>query len=152
MRSRFALLGAVALLLPASLAGPALAEAPPSRVDPVIDRLHGVEVVDPYRWLEGDNSDPAKKGQMTPEVAAWTDAQNAHTRSVLDALPGRRALEERLRPLMEVGSVSKPEMRGERYFFSRREGAQNQPVRYWRSGPRGERGLSSTRRSSTPPA
>jgi hypothetical protein len=33
---------------------------------------------------------------------------------------------------MEVGSVSAPAARGNRYFFSKREGTQNQPVIYWR--------------------
>ena len=56
---------------------------------------------------------------------------------MLDDLPGRSALEARLRPLMEVGAVSAPAMRGNRYFFSKREGAQNQPVIYWREGYRG---------------
>ena len=51
---------------------------------------------------------------------------------MLDNLPGRRTLEERLRPLMEVGSVTPPIVRGNRYFFTKREGNQNQPVVYWR--------------------
>lgn len=89
-------------------------------------------IADPYRWLEGDNSDPSAFGQVTPEVAAWTDEQNAHTRATLDRLPGRAALEARLRPLMEVGTVTAPEVRGARYFYTRREGAQNQPVIYCR--------------------
>lgn len=97
-----------------------------------------LEVPDPYRWLEGDNSDPAEMGKVTPEVAAWTEAQNTYTRAVLDALPGRQALEDRLRPLMEVGNVSAPTVRANRYFFSRREGRQNQPVIYWREGYRGQ--------------
>jgi prolyl oligopeptidase len=105
---------------------------------PFTEVLHGREVVDPYRWLEGDNSNPGEMGKVTSEVAAWTDGQNAYTREVLDNLPGRRALEERLRPLMEVGSVSTPTVRGNRYFYSRREGSQNQPVIYWREGYRGE--------------
>lgn len=114
------------------------AQPPASRVEPVTDTLHGQTIVDPYRWLEGDNSDPARMGAMTPEVAAWTDAQNAWTRQVLDTLPGREQLEERLRPLMEVGAVTRPDMRRDRYFFSRREGTQNQPVWYWRVGSRGD--------------
>src|SRR5690349_11576288 len=101
---------------------------PATKIDPVIDTLHRVTVADNYRWLEGDNSDPAEMGKVTPEVAAWTDAQNAYTRSVLDARPGRKAVEERLRPLMEVGSITAPHMRADRYFFSKREGTQNQPV------------------------
>jgi prolyl oligopeptidase len=111
---------------------------PPTPTRPVTDTVHGVSIVDPYRWLEGDNSDPAQMGKINDEVAAWTDAQNAYTRSVLDNLPGRKALEERLRPLMEIGSVSSPSMVGNRYFFSKREGKQNQAVVYWREGHKGE--------------
>lgn len=100
---------------------------PPTRVDPVTDTIHGVEVIDPYRWLEGDNSDPSNMGKVNEEVAAWTDAQNAYTRQLLDNVPGRKAMEDTLRPLMQVGSVSAPVMRGKRYFYTKREGTQNQP-------------------------
>src|SRR6476469_4643300 len=88
---------------------------PATRVDPVTDDLHGAKVVDNYRWLEGDNADPNEKSKVTPDVAAWPDAQNAYTRSVLDGLPGRKALEDRLRPLMQVGAVSAPTARRNRY-------------------------------------
>jgi len=111
---------------------------PESRMEPVRETLHGVEIVDPYRWLEGDNSDPERMGKVTPEVASWTDAQNAYTRQVLEGLPGRERLEQRLRPLMEIGAVTTPTVRSGRYFFSKREGSQNQPVWYWREGVRGE--------------
>ncbi len=111
---------------------------PPSRTDNVKDTVHGVTIVDPYRWLEGDNSDPKQMGAMTSEVAQWTDAQNAYTRNTLDNLPGRKAVEEALRPLMEVGSVSSPRMRGDRYFYSKREGTQNQASVYMRIGHDGE--------------
>jgi prolyl oligopeptidase len=111
---------------------------PPTRIDNITETIHGVDVADPYRWLEGDNSDPEQQGKVTPEVAAWTDAQNAYTRGVLDALPGRAALEARLRPLMEVGSVTAPIVRENRYFFGRRDGRQNQAVICCRDGYRGE--------------
>ena len=80
------------------------------------DSIHGVAVIDNYRWLEGDNSDSSEQGRMTPEVGAWSDAQNAYTRSVLDRLPGRQVLKDRLGVLMNVGSVSAPLRRGRRYF------------------------------------
>jgi prolyl oligopeptidase len=63
---------------------------------------------------------------------------NAHTRAILDALPGRPALEKRLGPLMEVGAVTAPVVRGNRYFYTKREGRQNQPVIYWREGYKGD--------------
>lgn len=113
-------------------------QPPETRVEPVVEVVHGVEITDPYRWLEGDNSDPDNQGAVTPEVTAWTDAQNNYTRSVLDNLPGRKALEDRLRPLMEVGSITRPVIRGDRYFYTRREGNQNQPVVFMRNGFDGE--------------
>ncbi len=115
-----------------------LAAPPATEARPVTDSIHGVELTDPFRWLEGDNADPAQMGKLSDEVAGWTDEQNAYTRAVLDNLPGRRALESRLRELMEVGTVSAPTMAGNRYFFSKREGAQAQGIIYVRDGADGE--------------
>ena len=39
---------------------------------------------------------------------------------------------------MEVGSVTAPRVRANRYFFTKREGSQNQAVVYWREGVSGE--------------
>ena len=113
------------------------ARAPATRVAPVTDTMHGVQITDRYRWLEGDNSDPNEPGRMTPEVSAWTDAQNSYTRSVLDNLPGRKALEDRLAALMNIGSVTAPIVRGNRYFFWNREATQPLPILYWREGALG---------------
>ncbi len=113
---------------------PTVPPPPQTRTDGVKDVWHGTPVIDNYRWLEGDNSDAEHMGKVTPEVAAWTDEQNAYTRSVLDNLPGRKQLEDTLRPLMEVGSVSAPTMKGSRYFYSKREGDQNQATVFVRDG------------------
>jgi prolyl oligopeptidase len=106
---------------------------PPTEPRPVEDRLHGDTLVDPFRWLEGDAD-----GNLTEEVEAWTDAQNAHTRKLLDGLPGRKALESRLRELMEVPEISAPGMFGTRYFYDRREGGQAQARHYVRESLDGE--------------
>jgi prolyl oligopeptidase len=113
------------------------ARPPATRAAAVTETLHGVQIVDRYRWLEGDNSDPNDPGRMTSELGAWTDAQNGYTRSVLDNLPGRQALEQRLAALMDVGSVTAPIVRGNRYFFWNREAAQPMPILYWRQGALG---------------
>jgi prolyl oligopeptidase len=121
-----------------SIASMALGAPPPTRTEPVKDTIHGVDIVDPYRWLEGDNADPKQQGKINDEVAKWTDAQNAYTRQLLDNVPGRKQIEDRLRPLMEIGSVSLPAMQTNRYFYSKREGTQNQAVVYYRDGYKGE--------------
>lgn len=113
----------------ASLAAP----PPPTKADPVTDEYHGVSIVDEYRWLEGDD-----KAMVTPEVAAWTDSQNAYTRDVLDSLPNRDKIEARLRELMTVGSVGAPSMRRGFYFNRERKGDEQQAILYVREGHDGE--------------
>jgi prolyl oligopeptidase len=116
----------------------AIAAPPETKSVPVTDTIHGNTVVDEYRWLEGDNSNPENMGLVNDEVASWTDDQNGYTRSMLDNLPGRAALESRLRELMEVPSIGSPSVYGTRYFYSRREGSQPQAVRYVREGLNGD--------------
>lgn len=53
-------------------------------------------MADPFRALEDGD---------TPEVRAWDDAQSARTAAVLSALPGRDALRDRLRQLLDVPVV-----------------------------------------------
>lgn len=110
------------------------AQPPKTDQRPVTDTLHGVEIVDPYRWLEGDD-----KGNLTDAVREWTTAQNNHTRKVLDGLPGRAKLEARLTELMSVGYVGSPAMRGDLYFNTEREGDQDHGVLYVRKGHDGEK-------------
>ena len=102
---------------------------PPTRIDPVVEKIHGVEVVDPYRWLE-DGASPA--------VKEWTAKQNAYTQSVLDKLPGREQIHARLSALLDIGSLGTPEPAKGRYFYTKREGKQNQPILYVREGLHGK--------------
>lgn len=126
-RSSFAVALAVfTLLAPVALAGP-----PATRIEPVVEVMHGEEIIDNYRWLE-----PLEK--ESDEVREWTTLQNNYTRSILDNLPGRAELEKRLAELMSIGSVSTPSMRGNRYFYTERQGDQNQSVLYVREGFDGE--------------
>jgi prolyl oligopeptidase len=90
----------------------------------VVEVLHGTEVHDPYRWLEDGDSE---------EVAGWSAAQNARTRAVLDALPGRAALHARLLALLQVGMVGSPSVAGDSVFTLERAGDQDQAVLVVRS-------------------
>jgi prolyl oligopeptidase len=98
---------------------------PPSKTDQVVDKLHGIEIADPYRWLEDAGS---------PEVKEWVEKQNAYTRSVLDKLPGRDKIRARLSELLDIGTIGTPVPVKGRYFYTKREGKQNQPVLYVRDG------------------
>ena len=102
---------------------------PESRVEEVVDDYHGTRVADPYRWLEAGND---------PQVAAWVEAQNHASRNWLDAFPGRDRIVQRLRQLWDYPRVGLPSHRGERYFFQRNEGLQNQPILYVQEGAGGE--------------
>lgn len=90
----------------------------------MVDVLHGTEVRDPYRWLEDGESE---------EVAGWSAAQNARTRTVLDALASRPALHARLTELLQVGTVGGPQVAGDRVFNLQRKGHQDQAVLVVRS-------------------
>ena len=115
-------------------------EVPETERIEVRETINGIEIVDPYRWLEGSAA-PEIEGtdaELDARVSKWTDAQNAYTRKVLDSLAGRKELESRLRQLMEVGSVTAPSMRRNLYFYWKREGDQAQSVLYVREGADGE--------------
>jgi prolyl oligopeptidase len=92
------------------------------RVDQV-DEYHGVRVPDPYRWLEADVRE-------SDEVAAWVNEQNAVARKFLDAIPERPAIVKRLTALWNYERYSPPMEKGGKYFYSKNDGLQNQPVLY----------------------
>ena len=96
---------------------------------PIAEDFHGTKVVDDYRWLEDSSS---------PDTQKWVGEEMAYTRAILDPLPGREAIHKRLTDLLSIGSVGAPQIAGKYYFYTRREGMQNQPVLYVREGLNGE--------------
>ena len=109
---------------------PAVVAPPPTVVEPITEALHGVEITDPYRWLEDQNS---------PRTRAWLEEQTAYTRAYFDAIPGREQIKERVRELMAFKEViSEPWNVGDRYFFLKRQEDREQPVIVTRSGLFGE--------------
>ena len=94
---------------------------PPTRVDAVVEVTHGVEVHDPYRWLEDGEA---------PGVAEWVEEQRLYARSILDAYPSRARIEARIRELMATGLLGPSRPRGRRRFFTRRTGEMDQLALY----------------------
>ena len=70
----------------------------------------------------------------SPETKQWVSDQTAYTRGLLDPLPGRDQLHQRLTDLMSIGTISAPQIGGKYYFYTKREGSQNQPVLFVREG------------------
>jgi len=94
---------------------------PPSKKVEQVDDYHGINVADPYRWLEDADS---------PETKAWVEAQNKVTFGFLESIPERARLRERLTQLWNYEKFGVPFREGDRYFFTRNDGLQNQSVLY----------------------
>ena len=92
---------------------------PATEKKPVSDTFFGQAVTEDYRWLE-NGKDPA--------VKAWGEAQMKLTRSQLDALPIRPALQKRLKELYSTSPVRYFDMQQRGSFFAmKRQPPKNQP-------------------------
>jgi prolyl oligopeptidase len=116
----------IGLFAPAVLAGPL--RYPESPLRPMQDTYHGTVVTEDYRWLEATDSN---------EVVAWVAAQNQLTRSVLDAVPQRRAIKQELQRMLGEGRASRNnfEPAGGWLFALKHQPPKNQDVLVVMSGP-----------------
>lgn len=98
--------------------GPRVPPAPHARIEVVHDTYFGETLSDPYRWMENDKD---------PDWLPFLKAQNDRTRAVLDALPSRARLLERIRRLSgDTVSTSEVQRAGGLTFFTQRPlGADN---------------------------
>jgi prolyl oligopeptidase len=96
-------------------------EYPDSPKSGQVDELHGVQIADPYRWLEDPNSEATQN---------WIEAQNKLTFGYLGQIPIRPKLQARLTELWDYPKQNAPIKRGGRYFSYRNSGLQNQNVLY----------------------
>ena len=90
---------------------------PQTRQEDRLDVLHGVEVADPYRWLEDPDSE---------ETKAWVAAQNRLSRAHLDALPSRAWFHDTMLGITGSPRTGTPERVGDRYLLQRNDGTQEQ--------------------------
>ena len=88
---------------------------------PVTDIYHNTTVVDNYRWLECADD---------PVVREWTATQNRYTRSVLDAIPARAAIDQRLHKLYTASSADYDTLtlRGKMFFAIKSQPPREQPL------------------------
>ena len=115
-------IGARALATPGATAAPnamaAIPPAPVARVEPVKDTYFGETLTDPYRWMENDKD---------ADWLKFLKGQNEHTRAVLDRIPGRDSLLQRIQQLSGDTVATRDVQRaGGKLFFEQRPlGADN---------------------------
>ena len=94
---------------------------PQTRKSDQVDNYHGVTVADPYRWLEDLDSE---------ETALWVEAQNTVTFGYLNQIPAKETIKKRLTQLWDYEKYGIPFKQGNRYFYFKNDGLQNQSVLY----------------------
>lgn len=94
---------------------------PETKTVDTVDTYFGVDVKDPYRWLEDD---------MSEETANWVKSQNEVTFAYLDKISYLGELKERLEGIWNYERVSAPFNEGDYTYFSKNNGLQNQNVIY----------------------
>nr|NQU89864.1 S9 family peptidase [Bacteroidota bacterium] len=87
----------------------------------VSDDYHGTVIADPYRWLENDTS---------AETEAWVQEENKVTFDYLAKIPFRDQIRNRLTEIWDYPKYSVTFKKGDRYFYFKNDGMQNQSVLY----------------------
>ena len=86
-----------------------------------VDTYFGVQVKDPYRWLEDD---------LSEATASWVGSQNEVTFGYLNQIPFRDNIKTRLEELWDYEKLYAPVKHGDYYYFYKNDGLQNQNVFY----------------------
>ena len=100
-----------------------------ARVEPVTDTYFGQSVTDPYRWMENP-------GDKDWEI--FMKSQAAHTRAVLDGIPGRAALAKRVSELAgDLEVINTIQIGGSYVFVEKRPAGANNFKLFVREGLNG---------------
>lgn len=102
------------------------------RFGPVEDRLHGVVVQDPYRWLED---------RTLPETEEWIREQRRRTDAYFAECHDLTAIRQRVRKYCDIEMIDHPAKIGDRYFYRLRAPGEEQGRIYVRDGVAGVKRL-----------
>ncbi len=102
---------------------------PATASEPAPESLHGVDITDPYPWLDK---------QTSQQTRAWIEQQNAYTDAVLGKRKEATMFAPRLTELMRTDQIEVPEFRNGRYFYRRRPAGSTLHSIYMREGINGQ--------------
>jgi prolyl oligopeptidase len=108
---------------------------PLAPVRSVSDSYFDVQVEDPYRYMENLSD---------PEVQAWVKSQADYTRSILDMIPGRQQLLDRVQTIDKAISARISDVRrlpNDLFFYLKRQPQDNVFKLYVRNGLAGQERL-----------
>ncbi|KAL5706348.1 prolyl oligopeptidase [Ranunculus cassubicifolius] len=91
------------------------------RDESIVDDYHGVQISDPYRWLEDPDAD---------EVKDFVEKQVNLTDSVLKTCDNRQNLHKQITKLIDNPRYDTPFKQGDKYFYFHNTGLQAQSVLY----------------------
>jgi prolyl oligopeptidase len=94
------------------------------RRDATVDKLHGLAIPDPYRWLEDPDSE---------ETVGFVTQQNELFQSVLKQCDTRDQFKSLFEKIFDYPKFGTPFKRGNRYYYYHNSGVQNQYVLYTQS-------------------
>jgi prolyl oligopeptidase len=86
-----------------------------------VDTFHGIEIPNPYAWLEDPNSEQTKE---------WVSKQAALTTDYLSTIDIKDKVLNKMKQLYNFPKYGCPSKHGDKYFFSKNNGLQNQFVTY----------------------
>lgn len=93
----------------------------PRRDEAIVDDHFGTEIPDPYRWMEDPDAE---------ETKAFVDAQNTISRPYINGYEHKDKVGKMLTELWDYPKNGVPSKKGNRYFFLKNSGLQNQSVLY----------------------
>ncbi len=102
---------------------------PKIKTETQTDNYHGIQIADPYRWLENDTAS---------DVIDWVKEENKITQNYLGQIPYRAIIKNRLTEIWDFPKYSSPFKEGDWYYFFKNEGLQNQSILYRQKGLTGE--------------
>lgn len=121
MKNLFLLLAVLTILVSCQNNKKNTMEYPQTKQIDTKSQHFGIEINDPYQWLEDDRS---------PETEDWVIRQNKKTNQYLDQISIRETIKNRLKELWNYEKTGAPFKRGKNTFVYKNNGLQNHYVIY----------------------